>query len=162
MSDGHLNERQVRSIVVEEITKHVLPLQTGLASVTATLRSLYSNGSEGPPGYLEMLRKEDDERYGRLTEASREQAKDIKEIKEVILLQKDREERKSIFTKKALKIGWKVVAVILAGLGSLIGWGVHQTVPIVKILIDDYIKAHPMVMERMKHVSQNPGMNRIE
>ena len=145
---------------MDEVIRHINPLKVALEKMssvldraTSTLRTLYSNGSGGPPGYLEVAREEDDERYNRLEKASLSQAEDIKVIKETLLLTKDREARRAEMTKKVWKIGWKIGAALLAGLASLIGWGWHQTAPVIKILIDDYMKAHPMVMERMKNLS---------
>lgn len=44
---------------MEEVQNRIGPLQTAVESQGRTLRSLYSNGSGGPPGYLEKAREED-------------------------------------------------------------------------------------------------------
>ena len=51
---------------MEEVQNHIGPLRIAVESQGRTLRSLYSNGSGGPPGYLENARREDNERYDRL------------------------------------------------------------------------------------------------
>jgi hypothetical protein len=160
--EQHLNEREVRAIVVEEIIKHVNPLQNGLAQVAKSLRALYSNGSGGPPGYLETARKEDDERYDRIfgiaekqIVTAEEQAKDIKEVKDWIAIFEDRREQNRIRWTKykglLLKIGVPILGALLTGLG----WGVKASIPVVKSLVGDYLKSHPMVMERLKNSSES-------
>ena len=44
---------------MEEVQNHIGPIRTAVESQGRTLRSLYSNGSGGPPGYLENARAED-------------------------------------------------------------------------------------------------------
>ena len=44
---------------MEEVQNHIGPLRMAVESQGRTLRSLYSNGSGGPPGYLENARAED-------------------------------------------------------------------------------------------------------
>lgn len=46
---------------MEEVQNHIGPLRIAVESQGRTLRSLYSNGSGGPPGYLEKARDEDKE-----------------------------------------------------------------------------------------------------
>ena len=50
---------EIRRVVVEEVQNQLLPLRQAVESQGRTLRSLYSNGSGGPPGYLEKARDED-------------------------------------------------------------------------------------------------------
>ena len=55
---------------MEEVQNHIGPLRIAVESQGRTLRSLYSNGSGGPPGYLENARAEDkawkDEMFNKL------------------------------------------------------------------------------------------------
>lgn len=44
---------------MEEVQKQIGPLTMTVNVMDKTLRSLYSNGSGGPPGYLETARAED-------------------------------------------------------------------------------------------------------
>ena len=50
---------------MEVFTEQVHPR---LGSMERLMRSLYSNGTGGPPGYLEMARAEDKERFAKLFE----------------------------------------------------------------------------------------------
>ena len=49
-----------------EIQNQLKPLVETVTKQGQVIRSLYSNGSGGPPGYLETARAEDKERIGRL------------------------------------------------------------------------------------------------
>ena len=49
-----------------EIQNQLKPLVETVTRQGQVIRSLYSNGSGGPPGYLETARAEDKERIGRL------------------------------------------------------------------------------------------------
>ena len=51
---------------MEEVERRLEPLTRTVGVVDKTLRSLYSNGSGGPPGYLENARAEDKEQSRRL------------------------------------------------------------------------------------------------
>lgn len=82
-----MDQQQTREFICAEVKKQVTPLIEELAEVkrqnsqqssALTLhgkqvekldrwsKQLWSNGSGGPPGYLEVARKQDDERYEKL------------------------------------------------------------------------------------------------
>jgi hypothetical protein len=53
------DEDAIRRLVVEEVHNQVGPIKSTVDRLDRTVRSLYSNGSGGPPGFLEIARDED-------------------------------------------------------------------------------------------------------
>ena len=53
---------------MEEVHSQLTPLKLTVERLDRTLRSLYSNGSGGPPGYLELARAEDKRTFSELFE----------------------------------------------------------------------------------------------
>jgi hypothetical protein len=62
------DEGEVRRIVAMEVQNQLHPLRTAVEKQGATLRSIYSNGSGGPPGFLENARREDKDTFDRIFE----------------------------------------------------------------------------------------------
>ena len=57
-----MNERdEMRQIAMNVFNEMIGPIRDKVTSTDSRMRSLYSNGSGGPPGYLEMARAEDKE-----------------------------------------------------------------------------------------------------
>ena len=48
---------------MQEVTNQILPLKTTVDRLDRTVRSLYRNGGEGAPGYLETAREIDNGRF---------------------------------------------------------------------------------------------------
>lgn len=71
----------------------------------------------------------------------------------LIAKQDGREEVRTKIRKLIWKWGWKVAVAVFAVLMALARWAWVELEPIGKILIDDYLKAHPMVMEQLKNKS---------
>jgi hypothetical protein len=71
-------EWKIRGLVTEEVQKQIAPLAATVTVMDKTLRSLYSNGSGGPPGFLETARAEDK----RSLHALNEKISELKQIKE--------------------------------------------------------------------------------
>lgn len=57
---------EIQRFIVAEVQNHLRPLVEKVDKQGNTLRSLYANGSGGPPGYLEMARAEDRETQKRI------------------------------------------------------------------------------------------------
>ena len=53
------DEEAIRRFIVQEVNSQVGPLKTTVDRLDRTMRSLYSNGSGGPPGFLETVKEED-------------------------------------------------------------------------------------------------------
>lgn len=63
---------KIRGIVTELVKAEVAPLALTVNRMDRTLRSLYRNGSDGPPGFLETARAEDKAQIEELLRLKRE------------------------------------------------------------------------------------------
>lgn len=141
---------------MDEVAKQLSPLSRKIESIDRWKLSLWSNGSGGPPGYLEQARKEDDERYERLFSNIEDLGKHKSTVERFLILFEEREQQRKERIDRWKGIFWKIGAPIGAALLSVAGWLAHQSAPVIKILWDDYIRNHPQIMQQMKQVSQAP------
>jgi len=99
---------------MEEVQNHIGPLRLAVESQGRTLRSLYSNGSGGPPGYLENAREEDkqwkNQMFGKL-----DAFMDRLEKVEAFVIAHDATEAQIVVDRKELnrKLNWKLAVVSL-------------------------------------------------
>lgn len=147
---------------MEEVQKHVIPIQNSLAQINRWKTSLWSNGSGGPPGYLEMARKEDDERYQRLFVEQQSQSGSMDILKDFVLTfnirQKESENRKAAWEKKVqfwVPIGKWVGGGIGLALLSFLAWAYHAASPVVKVLWEEYLRDHPITERQLKQISSD-------
>lgn len=81
---------------MEVFTTQIYPR---LGDMERRMRSLYSNGSGGPPGYLEMARAEDKERFAKLFEMAEASAAAARAFQSFIekheTAEKDRKDREN-------------------------------------------------------------------
>jgi uncharacterized protein YhaN len=110
-------------------------------------KKLWSNGSGGPPGYLEIARKEDKERLER---QERLADKRFEELAEMIgKLEADRLRKEAVDKAEAEKLAdtqkthrWTRAHLILVIAGSFGGtWFLHLILPLVKALVDHAVQA---------------------
>jgi len=153
-SQKRIDETTVRRWIVEEVSKQLTPTNRLLESIDKWKLSLWSNGSGGPPGYLETARKEDDERYARLFKNVEELGGHKESVNEFLTIYKERELQKANNQKMLLKIG----GVLGTALVSFVLWLAHVCAPAVKILWDDYVHAHPSVEQQLR--KQSSEVNR--
>ena len=139
---------------MQEVQNQLGPMNLTLTKLDRTVRSLYSNGSGGPPGYLETARKEDDERYERLFNIINGLVDHKKTVNDFILLAKDREERWVKLRRVAVKVGWKIAATCALTIGSLSAWAYHAAAPVIKVLWNDYLRYHPQLGSELKNSSR--------
>jgi len=92
--------------------------------------AFWSNGSNRPPGYFQTRVQADDERYNRLIESIKSSQR---------------------FWRGMLL---KVAVPLLLGLLSGLGWGIKTVAPTVRILFEEYVRAHPAVEHRIKNEGQ--------
>ena len=153
MAGNEFNERRIREIAMNEVSAQIKPLHDWMLS-------FWSNGSGRPPGFFQMRVKADDERYERLAAEQRKTVESLETVTDFVRTfntrQKEQEDRQKE-KEKRLAFWWPIAkwvlgGIVAAGLG-LGSWAITRIEPVLKILWEDYIKAHPVVMEKMKNLS---------
>ena len=76
-----------RGFIVEEVQRQIAPLLATVTRMDKTLRSLFSNGSGGPPGYLETARAEDKSKMDEFLSMKREDHERLKAVENKLLAQ---------------------------------------------------------------------------
>lgn len=140
---------------MEEVASHIKPFKDSIEKMDRWRVSLWSNGSGGPPGYLEVARAEDEKRYARLSAEQREATSKLETVETFITLLKDRQQRHSRYWQIVRSWGWKVFTAAAAALLSLTGWAYHEISPVLRILWQDYLRAHPLTSEDLQKMSGN-------
>lgn len=132
------------------------PVIQRLNSTHKLLLSLWSNGSGGPPGFLENAHKENTERFKSLDR--RMDTFDVHKdtVDTLIAVYTDRRQHIEVRNALLLKFAKWAVPITLGAMLSITTWGIHKAVPIVQILWEDYLREHPSVEHQMKNVSQSP------
>ena len=99
---------EIKGAIVLEVHSQLTPLKVTVDRLDRTVRSLYSNGSGGPPGYLEKARDEDNEWKKELKELVKSHSDQLAETSDFVKThnQRDREEQEeiilsTIFTRKS-------------------------------------------------------------
>ena len=158
MSDGLSDE--MKGAIVLEVHSQLNPLKTTVDRLDRTVRSLYSNGSGGPPGYLETARAEDKEKHKALMDVVAEHGDQLATIADFVKThnerdkeneerQKKREERWRFWGPKI----WQLVGALGVMASTLAGWTYHEVAPVVKVLWMDYLKEHPNAASELKNYS---------
>lgn len=154
MNHSEQEENFIRSIVVAEVHRLLSPLTEKVDKLDKNMRSLYSNGSGGPPGYLENARAEDDKRYKLLFDKVDDLAVDQREANRFIVIAGAMEASRAKFRASCLRIGWKLTVGLCSVLLALATWAYHVFAPVVNILWKDYLLAHPVVMHKLENISR--------
>ena len=160
---------EVKAAIMLEVHSQLGPLKTEVSSLNTRMRSLYSNGSGGPPGFLEMARKEDDQRYGRLFDLVEAHGLQLNKVAGWVGIHttrdaenEDRQKKKEERFKFWVPWAWKIAAAFVGGVISLGVWGCHTVLPIANVLWQEYLKEHPIAAIELKKVSvnqANPGLS---
>lgn len=145
-----------------EVTRQVKPFAEALQALHEWQLAFWSNGSGRVPGFFQRRMQEDDRRnkeidlrHGEILQevnklTDHKQAVDAF-IVELRLAREFRERRESEAKTRRnfwiLKVGVPVVVGVLGLLGVL----ARQAAPVVKILWDDYLHAHPVVTEQLRN-----------
>jgi hypothetical protein len=159
---------EVKAAIMLEVHSQLGPLKTEVQNVSRTVRSLYSNGSGGPPGYLETARAEDQQWKTELKEVVAQHGDQLTEIADYVKThnqqdvehqnrQREKEERFKFWVPWA----WKIAAGFVASVVALSTWGCHTILPIANVLWQEYLKEHPITATELKKVSVNqpdPGL----
>ena len=168
-----MNEKQVRDIVMGLMSKELEPL-------LHWMHGFWSNGSNGPLGYYQMRNKaedekfqtrvkQDDERYKRLELETKGQSETLdilkmfmqeqrlfREMREKAEEKADKEKREADEKREKRRArNWAfakwaagIIGPILLG---FMAWAYSAAAPIIKIIWEDYLRAHPLTMEQLKH-----------
>lgn len=138
----------------EMLNTQMQPIQKQVADVAARLRSFYSNGSGGPPGALEIWREEDNKRFETLF-ATAEESKELAiTVKDFIKDELKRREARKQRIASAIAASKVLLPIIGSALLAVAGFLYHAAAPVVKVLWEEYLKAHPSVSQRLNTVSQ--------
>ena len=132
----------IKGAIVLEVHSQLNPLKTTVDRLDRTVRSLYSNGSGGPPGYLETARAEDQEWKTELKEVVKQHGEQLTAIADFVAThnqqdiehqerQKKHEQRLEFWVPWA----WKIAAAFVGGVISLGVWGCHTVLPIANLLL---------------------------
>jgi len=150
---------QLEKLIMAEVSRQLEPTHTLLQQLKEWQLAFWSNGSGRPPGFIQNRIISEDQRY-------REIADEVKTltdhkstvdsfIVELRLAREFREKREK--EAKDRRNFWivKVALPVTLGILSLLGLAIKQTAPVIQILWEDYLKAHPEVTERIKNISQD-------
>lgn len=124
----------------------------------------WSNGSGKPPGFFQMRIKADDERYLRLEKETEKQSATLEKLDDYIntavIRQKESEDRKKDKEERLAfwmpYVKW-IAGTVGTGIVGLSIWGFHTFRPVVYILWEDYLRAHPTVTEQLRNVPTAPN-----
>jgi hypothetical protein len=143
-----VDEERIREIAMDEVSKQLKPIHEWQLS-------FWSNGSGRPPGFFQMRVKADDERYDRMALEQKKTVDSLGEVTDFVKNYRQRREERERRWKFWAPIMKRVLIGAATVLITLAGWAFSRIEPIVKILWEDYLRAHPMVIQKMKTISVN-------
>lgn len=148
-----------------EVAKQLEPMHTLLTSVKDWQLSFWSNGSGRPPGFFQTRMKEDDAWRSDISTKveNLNNHKDVvdKFITELRLAREFRELREKEAKERRRFYLLKVALPIVLAILSVIGIAVKQTVPVVKIIWENYLHSHPVVGEELQKMSQQSSVEDV-
>jgi len=90
---------------MQEVANQITPLTSRVERMDRTLRSLYRNGGEGAPGYLETAREIDNGRFDMIFRMFQEFKDDLKPLKKFMndhIASEDQKNKDDVSKEKAL------------------------------------------------------------
>ena len=171
-----MSDQRVEEIVMRLLSKELEPFRDWMLG-------FWSNGSKDRPlGFFQMRVKaeddrfttrvkQDDERYERLQEETKGQSETLEVVKQFmasqvaarearekaereVAEQKEKEEKEK---KERRARNWAIArwigGIVGPALLALMAWAYHAMAPVVQILWQDYLKAHPIVMQQLQNRS---------
>jgi hypothetical protein len=142
MTEGERED--IKAIAMNVFTQMYEPYRKELEGVKMTLRSIYSNSSGGPPGYLENARAQDLEKWETLVDS-------IKPVLRYVAARQTLDEAEKEASKKRasrMKVWIPIAAAVLI---ALMTWFIPKVWAVGSFLWDDYLKAHPTTS--LRHLS---------
>lgn len=157
-----LTEADVRRIAKEEVEVQLAPIVKEQEKTRQWRLGLWSNGSGGPPGYLETARAEDKEHFTEIFKTLKE-LKDANSAHELVAaVVADRHQRRQKWFDFAKAHGWKIATVILGSMLTVAGWAYREISPVVHIIWEEYMREHPAAQREIKDVSGAQGMTKAD
>lgn len=156
-----MNNEELRRLVVAEVVRQLAPhrklqeaIQTKVDAIDRWKLSLWSNGTGGPPGYLEIARKEDNSRYERIFSTMEDVKEKQTSVDIFIEILKVKEESRQKLQKNVLTFLKWIAAPMGTAIIGLLGFGFHQAIPVVRTVWEDYLrlKNHPAIIREEKKV----------
>jgi hypothetical protein len=154
VANGRLTDGEIRELIVAEVTKHTQPLKDWMYA-------FWSNGDKSrPPGFFQSRIAADDLRFAHLQDETNKQTEILDKVDEFIKLSNARQfesEERQKRKEKRIAFWLPIAKWVLGGIGTallaFIIWAAHAVVPVVKVLWEDYLKAHPVAQQRIKNLS---------
>ena len=144
----------MRMVAIAVFNELIHPIRTDIGNIGSRLRSLYSNGSGGPPGYLETAREQDDERFAALFDMASESKTFAETVKNFINEENKRRAHRQTRVTQAIKVARWALPGVFAAMLTVAGFAYHAITPVAKVLWEDYLRAHPEVTEQLKKITQ--------
>ena len=151
---------EIKGAIVLEVHSQLTPLKATVDRLDRTVRSLYSNGSGGPPGYLEKARDEDNEWKTELKELVKSHSAQLAETSDFVKTHntrdKEEQERKRHSEERFKFWAPKIYKAVIGAILGLISTGIiacQKLEPVVQIIWRDYLKDHPDAAQSLKNVS---------
>lgn len=142
-----------------EVNRQMEPIKDMLAELHDWQLAFWSNGSGRVPGFFQR-RIQDDDRWRETVEDHKSKvdtligdlckAREFREKRE-----EEEKERKQKRREFWMGIFWKAGLPFILFVVSAAAAGVVKAAPVIKILWDDYLRAHPQVTERLKNTADS-------
>jgi hypothetical protein len=163
---------ETKGAIVQEVHSQLKPIADRVDKIALNQRSLYRNGSGGPPGYLEIARAEDKEWKDELLKVVDKHTDQLAVMSDFVNThnQRDREQQERQLKREQLIRRWsprlwKIGAfLMMSGMSGCVA-ACHRIEPVIKVLWMDYLKAHPLAEQDLKKISDvqpDPGLQSKE
>ena len=113
--------------------------------------SFWSNGSGRVPGFFQRRMVDDDKWRAQMDTHKETVTQLVEDLQKAREFRELREQETKDRHKRYWSLFWKISGPVATALLGLLTWGAAKAAPVVKILIDDYLKAHPQVTEQLKN-----------
>jgi hypothetical protein len=150
-------EESLEALVMAEVNKQIEPVKKLLTELHEWQLAFWANGSGRVPGFFQR-RIQDDDRWRATVDDHKTKVDTlIYDLCKAREFREKREEEEKVQRQKRhdfwISIFWKVGLPIALGICSIVGTGIVKATPIIKILWEDYLRAHPAVTQQMKNIT---------
>jgi hypothetical protein len=145
-------DKYMVTIAENVFNRLIKPILDKLEKVERHGLSLYSNGSGGPPGYLENARQEDQEWKDKIEDQINPILRYVS-ARQTIQEYKDKRWRK--WKPWVFGIGAPIIVSLVIGAAAM----TPKFIKVVEFVWEDYLKAHPQVEEKLNSQSTTKPAN---